>query len=244
MAPVRAHGHACDDRRSLALAAMPTQAADPPSTDTGVSMDLDVIARRLDVARQQIQPSLGASVYNFSPQALETIPQGENAPLNQVLLQAPGRRAGQFRPDPSARRARQRAVPPERRRTARGTVGFRPGARFALRQQHIADHRRAAGAVRLPDRGRGRYPDQDRHHQSRLCGCRCMADSRNWLQPSFEYGGRAGPVDWFITGDFLHNDRRHRESDLQLQRDPRHHEPVPRPRLCLRHHRSRIRGSA
>jgi hypothetical protein len=72
------------------FSAMPGYAADPPPTDTGVSMDLDVIAKRLDMARQQIQPSLGASVYNFSPQALQTIPQGENAPLNQVLLQAPG----------------------------------------------------------------------------------------------------------------------------------------------------------
>jgi hypothetical protein len=64
---------------TLTLAAMPTRAA-----------DLDVIARRLDIARQQIQPSLGASTYQFNPQALETIPQGANAPMNQVLLQAPG----------------------------------------------------------------------------------------------------------------------------------------------------------
>ena len=31
--------------------------------------------------------------------------------------------------------------------------------------------------------------------------------SWNWVQPSFEYGGRSGPVDWYITGDYLHNDR-------------------------------------
>ena len=31
--------------------------------------------------------------------------------------------------------------------------------------------------------------------------------SWGWLQPSFEYGGRAGPVDWYVTGDFLHNNR-------------------------------------
>jgi hypothetical protein len=79
----------------LAFVALPALAADLPADtslagDTGVSMDLDVIAKRLDVARQQIQPSLGASVYDFSPQALESIPQGDNAPLNQVLLQAPG----------------------------------------------------------------------------------------------------------------------------------------------------------
>ncbi len=31
--------------------------------------------------------------------------------------------------------------------------------------------------------------------------------SWSWLQPSFEYGGRSGPVDWYVTGDYLHNDR-------------------------------------
>ena len=29
---------------------------------------------------------------------------------------------------------------------------------------------------------------------------------QSWAQPSFEYGGRSGPVDWFITADYLHND--------------------------------------
>jgi len=67
-----------------------TQAADTPTADTNVSMDLDVVAKRLDIARQQIQPSLGATTYQFNPEALENIPQGSNAPLNQVLLQAPG----------------------------------------------------------------------------------------------------------------------------------------------------------
>ena len=31
--------------------------------------------------------------------------------------------------------------------------------------------------------------------------------SWNWVQPSFEYGGRSGQVDWYITGDYLHNNR-------------------------------------
>src|SRR4051812_31009123 len=60
-----------------------------PAGGSHLSVDIDVIAKKLDVARQQIQPSLGASSYHFSPEALQTIPQGENAPLNQVLLQAP-----------------------------------------------------------------------------------------------------------------------------------------------------------
>src|SRR5579863_8430311 len=73
---------------ALTIATAPALAADP--SDAGVSMDLDVVAKQLDIARQQIQPSLGATTYTFSPQSLEDIPQGDNAPLNQVLLQAPG----------------------------------------------------------------------------------------------------------------------------------------------------------
>src|SRR5690349_6335498 len=53
-------------------------------------IDLDVTAKRLDQARGSIQPSLGATVYDFSKPFIENVPQGENAPLNQVLLRAPG----------------------------------------------------------------------------------------------------------------------------------------------------------
>src|SRR5207302_1079862 len=51
---------------------------------------ITVTATRLDEARGSIQPSLGASRYDFTPGVIATIPQGEQAPLNQVLLRAPG----------------------------------------------------------------------------------------------------------------------------------------------------------
>src|SRR5580704_4941236 len=73
---------------ALCLVANPANAAEPgTSPDTGeLHMDIDIIAKRLDLARQQIQPALGATSYNFSPEALANVPQGEAAPLNQVLL--------------------------------------------------------------------------------------------------------------------------------------------------------------
>lgn len=52
--------------------------------------DVQVTARRLDAARLSIQPSLGATRTDFSRTAIETIPQGDNAALNSVLLRAPG----------------------------------------------------------------------------------------------------------------------------------------------------------
>jgi outer membrane receptor protein involved in Fe transport len=46
--------------------------------------------RRLDVARDSITPSLGASQYTFNREALEKQPGGTNLSLNKSLLQAPG----------------------------------------------------------------------------------------------------------------------------------------------------------
>ena len=59
-------------------------------TDEFPPLDIDVVARRLDQARLSIQPSLGATRTDFSRAAIETLPQGDNAGLSQVLLRAPG----------------------------------------------------------------------------------------------------------------------------------------------------------
>ena len=72
----------------LAAGAAEAQEATPP--EAGVSLDLNVVAKQLDIARQQIQPSLGATVYDFGRQAIETQPQGDNQSFNKLLLQAPG----------------------------------------------------------------------------------------------------------------------------------------------------------
>jgi hypothetical protein len=74
---------------ATALAQTPPPAG-PPAAQGSVSLDLDIIAKQLDVARGQIQPSLGASVYEFRRDTIDTQPQGDNAPFNQLLLQAPG----------------------------------------------------------------------------------------------------------------------------------------------------------
>ena len=60
----------------------------PPIADP--SLGITVTATRLDEARSSIQPSLGATTYDFSRATIENVPLGENAPLNQVLLRAPG----------------------------------------------------------------------------------------------------------------------------------------------------------
>src|SRR6185312_14918145 len=73
----KAHAQASADQPSPAATSQPEQ-------------EITVTAQRLNEARQNIEPSVGASTYNFSNQTIQNMPGGENAGLNQVLLQAPG----------------------------------------------------------------------------------------------------------------------------------------------------------
>ena len=61
-----------------------------PAQPTADQLGITVTAKRLDEARGSIQPSLGASRYDFTPSAIDTVPNGDKAPINQVLLRAPG----------------------------------------------------------------------------------------------------------------------------------------------------------
>ncbi|MFM0042271.1 TonB-dependent receptor [Paraburkholderia sediminicola] len=54
------------------------------------TLDVQVNARRLDRARNGLLPETGSSVYRFSQADINALPAGQDTPLNQVLLQAPG----------------------------------------------------------------------------------------------------------------------------------------------------------
>ena len=206
MALVRAMLALATTISNLTLAAIPARAADAPPADTGVAMDLDVVARRLDIARQQIQPSLGATTYKFDQPALETIPQGENAPMNQVLLQAPGVAQDSFgqvhlRGEHANMQFRINGVElPE----GLSVFGQALTSRFANSVTLITGALPAqygfqtAGVVDIQTKTGTTNPG---------LSLSMYGGSWDWLEPSFEYGGRSGPVDWYVTGDFLHNNR-------------------------------------
>lgn len=54
------------------------------------TLDVQVNAKRLDRARNGLLPETGSSVYRFSQADINALPAGQDTPLNQVLLQAPG----------------------------------------------------------------------------------------------------------------------------------------------------------
>jgi outer membrane receptor protein involved in Fe transport len=194
----------------------PALAADPPAPAPAVRLDpdpatsdvtmpdLDVISRRLDEARSQIQANLGATRYDFSPQALATIPQGANASLNQVLLQAPGVAQDSFgqihvRGDHNEVQYRLDGVQlPE----GLSVFGQALESRFAHSMSLITGALPAqygllqAGVVDITTKTGITDPGGE---------ISMYGGSRGYLQPSFSYGGKSGTVDYFVTGDLLKN---------------------------------------
>ena len=175
-----------------------------PTPEGGISLDLNVIAKQLDIARYNIQPSLGATVYDFNRQAIETQPQGDNQPLNRLLLQAPGVAQDSFgqlhvRNDHANLQFRINGVQlPEginvfgqslQTRLANSVAlitGSLP-AQYGLRTTGVIDIQTKTGTL-------------DPGGSATLYG-----GQQGTFQPSAEWGGRVGQVDYYATGEYLRN---------------------------------------
>src|SRR5215472_16681798 len=192
----------CFAAAHLIAGAATAQEASPGKA--GVSLDLNVVATQLNIARSEIQPSIGATVYDFSRQAIETQPQGDNQPLNQLLLQAPGVAQDSFgqlhvRNDHANLQFRINGVQlPEginvfgqalQTRLANSVsliTGSLP-AQYGLRETGIIDIQTKTGTLD-PGGSVTMYGGQ-----------------QTTLQPSAEWGGTVGQIDYYATGEYLRN---------------------------------------
>ena len=224
---------------ALAIVSMPALAAQPSdsgsdsssgnssSSNSSVSMDLDVVAKQLDIARQQIQPSLGATTYNFSPQSLQDIPQGDNAPLNQVLLQAPGVAQDSFG---------QIHLRGEHANVQYRINGVELPEGLSVFGQALES--RFANSISLIT---GALPAQYGFQTAGIVDIQTKTGTTNPGLAISMYGGSwagcsrasrkaAAAARWTGMSRRIPAQRsRNRKSDLELQRDPRHHQPVPWP---------------
>ncbi|MGI4748486.1 MAG: TonB-dependent receptor domain-containing protein, partial [Janthinobacterium lividum] len=159
---------------------------------------------RLDRARAALQPSLGAQVYRFGAGALHSIPQGDNTPLNQVLLQAPGvaqdsfgqihvrgdHNGVQFRIDgvqlPEGLAVFGQSLQTRFAQDLSLTTGALP-AQYGFLTAAVIDIDVKTG-INAPGGEVSLY-----------------GGARDYFQPSFSYGASAGRWDLFVTGDTLHN---------------------------------------
>lgn len=61
-----------------------------PNAPTAEQAALDRQMKALDQARENLLPQAGASSYTINRETIESQPQGDNAPIDKVILQAPG----------------------------------------------------------------------------------------------------------------------------------------------------------
>ena len=76
---------------STTTAASTTPAPSPGAgPETATAQSVTVTSQELDVSREAIVPSLGATRYTIGPDRLDSQAQGENAPFNETILRFPG----------------------------------------------------------------------------------------------------------------------------------------------------------
>ena len=164
-----------------------------------------VTAARLDKARIGLQTQVGASTYTITADTIEAAPGGENNLLNQVILQAPsvaqdsfgqihvrGEHNGlQYRLNgiilPEGISVFGQTLDPRLASSVQLITGALP-AEYGLVTGAIVDMRTKSGLFSPGG-------------QVSIYG-----GSHDTIQPSFDYGGSSGSLNYFISGDFIRDD--------------------------------------
>jgi outer membrane receptor protein involved in Fe transport len=189
----------------LVAAVAPAAAQTPPQPPlTDPSLGITVTATRLDEARSSIQPSLGATTYDFGQRTIANVPQGENAPLNQVLLRAPGVVQDSFgqihvRGDHGNVQYRLDGVQlPEGLSLFNNILATRYANQMSLLTGALPAQYglHTAGVVDITVKSGTTDPGAE---------ISVTGGSRDYSQPAFSYGGRTGAIDYFAAGQYIHN---------------------------------------
>ncbi|MFT8675522.1 MAG: TonB-dependent receptor [Acetobacter sp.] len=174
------------------------------TTDKAREAQQVIVTAHLDRMRSNLSPTTGATVYTFSRKALETIPGGDNAPLNQVLLQAPGvaqdsygqihvrgdHNEVQFRLDgvqlPEGLSVFGQALMTRFADSMSMTTGALP-SQFGFLQAAVVDITTKTGTTNTGG------------------NLSIYGGARDYFFPSLQYGFHKGKWDFFATADFVHD---------------------------------------
>ncbi len=180
-----------------------TAAASDAAGGSGPVTDIVVTARHLSEARAAIQPSIGASTYTIDAQAIQALPSGDNVSMNQVILQAPGvaqdsygqlhvrgeHNGLQFRLNgvilPEGLSVFSQALSPRLAEKVQLLTGALP-AEYGLR---------TAGVVDITSKD----VFENKGEVSIYGG------SHDQVQPSLEYAGHSGNLNYFTSLSYLHS---------------------------------------
>jgi outer membrane receptor protein involved in Fe transport len=184
----------------------PAPAASPASpAKPGASVsEIVVTAQRLNDARASIQPQIGASVYAITDQAIKQMPGGENVQLDQVILQAPGvaedsygqihvrgeHNGLQYRLNgiilPEGLSVFGQALDPRLIQSIDLITGALP-AEYGLRTAGIIDITTKSGVANGGS-------------------VTMYGGSRDEINPSVEYHGSSGSLNYFVSASYMRND--------------------------------------
>jgi len=171
-------------------------------------LDVNVALKKLEEARIEIQPRIGASTYSITKEGIQAQPGGDNNSITQVILQAPGVnldsvQAGSYHvrnehanvqyringvalPDGVSLFGQNGGLSPRLANSVDLITGSLP-AEFGLHTAGIIDVQTKSGAFD-PGGYIGMYGGQ-----------------YSWINPSAEYRGLVGRFNYFVAGDFLQN---------------------------------------
>jgi outer membrane receptor for ferrienterochelin and colicins len=176
-----------------------------PGNSPATLDEVVVIAEHLNEARNGIQTQTGASIYTINEAAIGAMPGGDNQLLNQVIMQAPdvaqdsfgqfhvrGEHNGlQYRLNgiilPEGISVFGQSLDPRLISSLTLVTGALP-AEYGLRTAGIIDLKTKSGVI---DPGGA---------------ISIYGGSHGTVEPSFNYGGNDGRLNYFVSGDFLRND--------------------------------------
>jgi outer membrane receptor for ferrienterochelin and colicins len=185
--------------------AIPGALAQVADSSSNPMQTVVVTAQHLNEERSHIQTQVGASTYTIDSAAIDAAPGGDNVLMNQVMLQVPDAAQDSFgqlhiRGDHNGLQFRLNGIilpdgisvfgqtlPPRLIESMQMIMGSLP-AQYGLRSAGIIDLTTKSGSLE-PGGSVTLY-----------------GGSHGELEPSFDYGGSAGPYTYFVTGDFLRSD--------------------------------------
>jgi outer membrane receptor protein involved in Fe transport len=175
--------------------------------EAATALNLEVTAKRLEAARNGLSPETGSSIYRFSQQTIQQLPQGSNTQMTGVLLQAPS--------------VAQDSFGQIHIRGEHGEIQYRingielPEGIAAGFSQTLSP--RLARSISLLE---GALPAQYGYHTAGVVQIQTKTGvdlsganidmyggQRYTLNPSFELGGSKGKLSYYATGFYLQNDR-------------------------------------
>jgi outer membrane receptor for ferrienterochelin and colicins len=193
---------------SPALAQTGAAQADTPTPASALvdpRADIIVTGQRLDAARAAVQPSLGATSYTITNDTIQALPGGDNQQFNQIILQLPGvvqDGFGQFHVRDDHNNLQYRingTILPEGIAVFGQTLSPRLIQQFNLLTGALPAQYglRTAGVIDVTTKS-GLF---DNGGTASIYG-----GSRDMIEPSAEYGGHSGNTNFFVSGDYRHND--------------------------------------